>query len=59
MKTFLIIGILLFVSGISLAIIGAKPDSKLNELSKKIVSPFIVIGFLLIGISSVLYLKTN
>lgn len=59
MKALLIIGILLLVGGMGLAYAGEQPMTSLSDRGRKAVSFSIVTGFVLIGISSFLYLKKS
>lgn len=57
MKALLIIGILLMILGVGLASANSRPMTSLNERGEKIASLSIVIGFVLIIISGIIYLK--
>lgn len=59
MKITLIAGIILLFGGIALAAVEARPLTGLSNRGEKVVSYSIVIGFLLIGISSIMYLRKN
>lgn len=57
MKALFIIGILLLVSAFGLGYAGSRPMTSLSDRGENVYTASIMIGFLLIGISSILYLK--
>ena len=57
MKALLIIGVLLMIVGVGLASANSRPMTSLNDRGERIASLSIVIGFLLIITSGIIYLK--
>lgn len=57
MKALLIIGILFLAAGFGLAYAGSKPMTSLSDRGERAYTASMMIGFLLVGISSVLYLR--
>lgn len=59
MKALFIAGVLLLVAGFGLAYAGSKPMTSLSDRGEKAYTFSIVAGMILIGASSIMYLKNK
>lgn len=59
MKALFIIGILLLIAGFGLAYAGSRPLTSLSDRGEKAYTASIIVGMLLIGISSIMYMKKS
>lgn len=57
MKALLIVGILLIVVGVTLGTDNSRPMTNVSETGVKVVSYSVLIGFILIIISGIMYLR--